>query len=91
MQNHETASHHKNQGSCLQKSMVWGLLLITIPLLAGCYERVVSVKGGPYNGMVYKGNLDNPSEQSSNAARMSDRANADYQKQLKELQKPREN
>ena len=41
--------------------------------------------------MIYKSNLDTPSEQSSNAADMRERANADYQKQVKELQKPREN
>tara|TARA_Y100000589_G_scaffold109050_1_gene103654 strand:- start:40 stop:165 length:126 start_codon:yes stop_codon:yes gene_type:complete len=41
--------------------------------------------------MIYKSNLDTPSERSSNAADMRDRANADYQKQVKELQKPREN
>ena len=64
-------------------------ILTSCAFLTGCYEHVVSVKGGPYNGMIYKSNLDDPSEQSSNAAQMRERANADYQKQVKELQKPR--
>ena len=77
--------------AALLRSALWCALLTPIPLLSGCYEHVVSVKGGPYNGMIYKGNLDDPSQQSSNAAKMRDRANADYQKQVEELQKPREN
>ncbi len=77
--------------ACLLQGALWCALVSPIPLLSGCYEHVVSVKGGPYNGMIYKGNLDDPNEQTSNAAKMRDRANADYQKQVKELQKPREN
>jgi len=86
-----TTSHAKTPGAPLRKGALWSLLLLTPLVLTGCYERVVSVKGGPYSGMVYKGNLDTPSEQSSNAARMRERADSDYQKQVKELQKPREN
>lgn len=84
-------SHPSHQGSGLRKAALWTALIVATPFLTGCYEHVVSVKGGPYSGMVYKSNLDDPSEQSSNAAKMRDRANADYQKQVKELQKPREN
>jgi len=91
MRHIKTTFHPKTPDSCLRTAGLWTVLLITMPLLTGCYEHVVSVKGGPYSGMVYKSNLDDSSKQSSNAAEMRDRANADYQKQVKELQKPREN
>ena len=86
-----TTSDMTTQGATLRKVALRGVLLTTLFMLTGCYEHVVSVKGGPYSGMVYKSNLDDSSKQSSNAAEMRDRANADYQKQVKELQKPREN
>ena len=91
MRTQKNTTEMTTRGAALLQGALWCALLSPIPLLSGCYEHVVSVKGGPYNGMIYKGNLDDPSEQSSNAAKMRDRANADYQKQVKELQKPREN
>ena len=91
MQTKTNTTEMTRRGAVLVQGALWCALLRPIALLSGCYEHVVSVKGGPYNGMIYKGNLDDPSEQSSNAAKMRDRANADYQKQVKELQKPREN
>ena len=91
MRTQTNTTEKTRRGAALVQGALWCALLGPIPLLSGCYEHVVSVKGGPYNGMIYKGNLDDPNEQSSNAATMRDRANADYQKQVKELQKPREN
>ena len=91
MRNQSEAAEKSPIGAAPRHGGICCLILTSFCLLTGCYEHVVSVKGGPYNGMIYKSNLDTPSEQSSNAADMRERANADYQKQVKELQKPREN
>ena len=91
MRNQSEATEKSPIRDAVRRGGLFCLILTSSSLLTGCYEHVVSVKGGPYNGMIYKSNLDTPSEQSSNAADMRERANADYQKQVKELQKPREN